>query len=195
MKIVDMSGKRVGHLDVLSFSHTENSRAYWFCKCVCGLEKKVAGKLLRSGQVTSCGCQKGAKRVYADYSLRRKDLREANPEKSKKWHADYRQRNKETYLANNRQSSSKHRAKRKNLHPQPVWAQKDQIDLVYAKAREFKMEVDHIVPLVSKTVCGLHVWSNLQLLALRENRSKSNKVWPDMWPRRLANTELQAITS
>lgn len=196
MKMVDMTNQVFGSMTVLGFSHTHNTRAFWMCRCVCGIEKPVSGKHLRAGQVVSCGCMKGPKTQYADYGERRKELRQANPEKSRKWLADYRARNRDEYLSRNRQHSSKQRLKRRNLHSVPPWSQAEQISTVYQKAREFGMEVDHIVPLVSEKVCGLHVWDNLQLLVLQENRRKSNQVWPDMPdPRRLSNAELQGITS
>ena len=58
--------------------------------------------------------------------------------------------------------------------------EKEQIEKLYSKAKELGFEVDHIVPLQSKKVCGLHAFSNLQLLASDLNKSKGNRRWPDM---------------
>jgi len=71
----------------------------------------------------------------------------------------------------------------------PCWLSshhKRQIRVLYTKARELtdlfggKFEVDHVVPLDSEIVCGLHVPWNLQLLDKPLNRKKSNLIWPDM---------------
>jgi len=50
---------------------------------------------------------------------------------------------------------------------------------VYRRAG-IEAHVDHIVPLQSKLVCGLHTPDNLTVLLARENISKGNRVWPDM---------------
>lgn len=68
-------------------------------------------------------------------------------------------------------------AKRKAL---PPWADRAKIKAIYANAASRGMEVDHIVPLVSPLVCGLHWEQNLQVIQRQANILKSNKVWPDM---------------
>lgn len=62
----------------------------------------------------------------------------------------------------------------------PKWSESDKIAILYRKASELGMEVDHVVPLKSSLVCGLHCWHNLQLLDRSINISKGNRHWPDM---------------
>ena len=67
----------------------------------------------------------------------------------------------------------------------PKWLDKDmlmEIDSFYECAKALKTvrgiqyEVDHIIPLISKYVCGLHVPWNLQILTKEENREKGNSI-------------------
>ena len=68
------------------------------------------------------------------------------------------------------------------LRATPAWATKAYVDMFYAMAREesarlgIKVHVDHIVPLRSPLVCGLHVEHNLQLLTATHNMRKGNRV-------------------
>lgn len=72
------------------------------------------------------------------------------------------------------------------LKATPAWANEFFISEAYhlARLREKmcggKWHVDHIVPLQSKLVCGLHVEQNLQVIPQTVNQSKSNRYWPDM---------------
>jgi hypothetical protein len=63
----------------------------------------------------------------------------------------------------------------------PPWVDMAEIAAVYAErdrmtaATGIEHEVDHIVPLVNRHVCGLHVRANLRVIPRSENRRKSNK--------------------
>ena len=64
------------------------------------------------------------------------------------------------------------------LRATPRWADIAAIKAIYAECVQtqnrtgVKHEVDHIVPLRGRTVCGLHVHWNLQILSRTENRKK-----------------------
>lgn len=56
----------------------------------------------------------------------------------------------------------------------PAWADLRGISKFYQECPE-GYEVDHIIPLAGRYVCGLHTLENLQYLTISENRRKSNK--------------------
>ena len=68
----------------------------------------------------------------------------------------------------------------------PAWANEFFIQEAYslAKLREKvcggAWHVDHIVPLKSALVCGLHVEHNLQVIPAALNAAKHNRYWPHM---------------
>lgn len=82
----------------------------------------------------------------------------------------------------NRANASRHNAMK--LNAMPLWASPAAIRAIYAEAvrktRETGIphEVDHIYPLRSKVMCGLHVEANLRVVPMAVNRSKSNRWWP-----------------
>lgn len=84
----------------------------------------------------------------------------------------------------NRLARSMRRAAEKSAMPK--WADKRKMAAFYREACRATFEtgishrVDHIVPLQSKWVCGLHCETNLQVLPGSENQSKKNRYWPDM---------------
>ncbi len=83
-----------------------------------------------------------------------------------------------------RQQSAKNRLKKKRATP--VWCNRFFLNEAYrlaalrTKVTGFAWEVDHIVPIRSKIVCGLHCHTNLRVIPKQNNRDKGNKFWPDM---------------
>jgi len=139
-----------------------------------------------------------------------KAYREANKERRADYHRQWRARNKETLFAQKKawrdankehvtakikawseKNPSKWREytsarKALQLRATPAWANLEAVAEVYTQAAFLTdvlgepHHVDHIVPLCSKLVCGLHNQFNLQVLPAKENQEKSNRFWPDM---------------
>ena len=70
-----MAGRRFGALVVVEEAGSIDGRAAWHCRCDCGRECIVQGKLLRNGMRTSCGCRAGAaaKRIGREMPELQKD--------------------------------------------------------------------------------------------------------------------------
>lgn len=104
---------------------------------------------------------------------------EANKEKSFAAHSRWAERNPEKVAA----AAARRRAKVRQAMPN--WADQDAILSFYREAQRLTQStgtehhVDHIVPLQSERVCGLHIAPNLQVLPQSINQSKSNRFWPD----------------
>lgn len=118
------------------------------------------------------------KQLVKEISFRRKDKQaeyvKKNIEKYRKIKSDWKKRNPEslTYYAAKRRSQL--------LKAIPKWYDSSKVKEIYKKAKQMGLVVDHIVPLISEIVCGLHCHENLMPLDHYENSSKSNRYWPDM---------------
>ena len=110
-------------------------------------------------------------------------------EEGRRYFREYRRKNpqKKAYKRPSKEKMASDmalRRARKN-RAMPPWLTADhkaQIEAVYAEAKELtrltgiRHEVDHIHPINGKTVCGLHVPWNLQVLSKEENCRKNNKL-------------------
>lgn len=118
----------------------------------------------------------------------------ANPEKNRaaarRWAAENRERAREKARAwakanHGRVVANVRLREAREKRAMPKWANRFFIGEIYDLARlRSKMlgepwHVDHIVPLISPLVCGLHVEHNLRVIPARINRAKSNSHWPD----------------
>lgn len=66
MHAVDMSGKRVGRLLVLSRAVSVQGKARWSCQCDCGIALEISGDKLRTG-TQSCGCLRRELTIKRNY--------------------------------------------------------------------------------------------------------------------------------
>jgi len=124
--------------------------------------------------------------------LVRRDAKRAYDREYYREHAKAIQERTAAYSEANRKALKPYHAQRQNkrrakkIQATPGWANHDKIREFYEYADTLRLvlgehfEVDHIVPLVSKLVCGLHTEANLQVVPRRENRTKCNMHWPDM---------------
>lgn len=124
-------------------------------------------------------------------SARKRLWKKENPEKNgeinKRWWANNQKKAyqyaREFYARNPGRVHSWNAARRRHIKKAtPVWSDLKSIEALYEKAASLSKEtgvryaVDHIVPLRSTVVCGLHVPSNVRVITASENSRKRNKL-------------------
>jgi len=132
-------------------------------------------KEARSAQIAKWQSE-NANRVRETKKEYRALKRDARKQYNKKW------------AANNRDKLNARDSRRRAalMQATPAWADNNKIQEIYSLAKQYenvfggRWSVDHIVPLRSKLVCGLHVETNLRILPLNENKAKGNRRWPEM---------------
>jgi hypothetical protein len=114
------------------------------------------------------------------FRLKRRREYASNVEREREKATEYRKRNADKVNAAT--------VKRKviKLKASPSWGNDFFIQEAYNLAQlrtklfGFSWHVDHIVPLKSKLVCGLHAFTNLQVIPAIINLTKRNRYWQDM---------------
>lgn len=119
---------------------------------------------------------------------KRREQYAANPLKFRRFRTDYYARNTELEKSRQALARSKNMVFYNKLNrvrlakikrATPLWADQLKIDSIYFN-RKKGFHVDHIVPITSNLVCGLHNEFNLQYLSMSDNIKKGNRYWPDM---------------
>ncbi len=136
----------------------------------------------RSEKPKSEASKAAGRRYYEKNKEAVKARANARPkDKVSKYKKKYKQENPELYKALTSVRKRRHRS------ATPKWitaGQKLAMRQLYLQAMELtkltgeRYVVDHIVPLISDEVCGLHVPWNLRVITQEENLRKSNKLEP-----------------
>lgn len=134
-------------------------------------------------------------KMSKEYARERKRKQRLDPafkekelERNRQWaetHADsISKQKKEYYLVNKKELKVAKRARYVERRKRIMQWDKELTSLVYTEAEDliqlrkaatrFQWSVDHIIPLKGKTVSGLDVWNNIQVIPLSENKRKYN---------------------
>ena len=115
----------------------------------------------------------------AEHALRDKERYQRNKERISAWGKEYTKANRP------KRNSALARRRAAKFKATPAWADPVKMQAFYDEAVRLTKEtgvvhhVDHIIPLQSRLVCGLHCEANFQVLTKTDNLKKHNSTWPD----------------
>lgn len=138
--------------------------------------EKVTGWRNRNPEKYAAQVQRSVERHREKNIRRLREWKAANPERAKESDKRYREQNKAKVMQWTRARQARKRT------ATPPWASAADMEQVYKAAIAATLatgiphEVDHIIPLTSPVVCGLHCEANLQVLPQAANRSKGNRL-------------------
>lgn len=155
----------------------------YFTGMPCSLYGHVTDRIASGGSCCECDRLKKHASNLSPAQLERQRAKDreryhADPAKAARQWNEWYERNRAAYNA----SVATYKADKRSATP--AWANHDAIDAVFKDAARLQAlhgepyEVDHIVPLRSKRVCGLNVEHNLRPLLRELNQLKNNRHWP-----------------
>ncbi len=167
MRKIDLIGKQFGRWLVLSEAgKSKLGQIHWLCRCDCGAEKTVQGRSLRYGESKSCGC---LHRELSSKEHRGKIISKKHRKKVSEAKTTHGLSKTKVYL---NMKEQKRRAMKLNQSPKLTQEEQHRIEILYKWGQLFGWHIDHIKP-ISKG--GLHHPDNLQLISIKQNKSKYNK--------------------
>lgn len=129
--------------------------------------------------------QSKGRQYSANYRSRNPEKRAASCARYRATHQEHDREYRQAYAQSERgrvilnaKAAARRAAKRKAT---PAWANREAMETIYARAAELSLDtgiqhdVDHIIPLLGKSVCGLHVEDNLQIIPHVDNLRKGNR--------------------
>lgn len=173
---VDISGRRFGKLTAARYVRsTPSGKSVWLFQCDCGNAPELVHDNVCNGHTTSCGCYGEVSRVKHGKSQTREYHRNARREWAK--------RNPAKVIAN---AMQRKKSLRQRIPPWLTDEHWDAINAFYVEAKRLTEEtgvphhVDHKYPLRGKTVSGLHVPWNLQIMTAEDNLHKANRLFDEV---------------
>ena len=144
----------------------------------CGLVKpydQFYPQRTRGTLLSECkACNRAANRV------RSKGRYTRNPEQFREYARQHLQRHPERCAADVAWYKASYRKARSGWASDFIIGEMYRLARLRTKVSGFEWQVDHIVPIRHRLVCGLHTEQNMQVIPAVVNQSKKNLYWPDM---------------